>query len=82
MRVGVARGAHDGDEHLGATYLPGCPADHLHGVAGKVDEHPLAGRVHLAQRRLQPTDPFAVEIAEPELAEAVLGAGPGAVFLP
>ena len=58
---------------LGPTDLSGRPVDHLHRVTGEVDEHPLARRVHLAQRRLQPTNPVAIEIAEPGVAEAVLG---------
>jgi hypothetical protein len=55
---------------------------HLHGVPGEVDEHPLARRMHLAQRRLQPASPSTVEVAEPGIAKTVPGARPAAVFFP
>jgi hypothetical protein len=34
-------------------------------VTGEVDEDPLTRRMHLAQRRLQAADPFAVQVTEP-----------------
>jgi len=43
-------------------------------------EHPLAGEVDLAHRRLQPPGPGPVQITEPGIAEPVGGAG--AVLLP
>ena len=76
FRKGVARGPQHGDEDLGPAHLSGCPVDHLHGVTGEVDEHPLARGVNLAQRRLQPADPFAIQIAEPGVAEPVLALSP------
>ena len=78
--VDEARGAEHGDEDLGTLDLAGRRVDHLHGVTGEVDEQPLARDVHLAQRRLQPTDPLAIQIAEPGIAEPV--GGRRAVFLP
>ena len=68
---GEAGGAQHGDEDLGLADLAGRRVDHLHGVTGEVDEQPLARDVDLAQRRLQPAGPLAVEIAEPGIAEAV-----------
>ena len=81
-RIGVAGGAQHSNEHLGPAHFAGRPVDHLHGVAGEVHEHPLAGGMHLAQRRLQPAGPFPVQIAEPGVAETVLAAGAVAVLLP
>ena len=78
----VARGSQHRDEDLGPAHLSGCPVDHLHGVAGEVDEHPLTGGVNLPQRRLQAANPFAIEVAEPGVAEPVLRTCPAAVFFP
>ena len=44
LRKGVAGGAEHGDEDLGPAHLAGRAVDHFHGVAGEVDEHPLARR--------------------------------------
>ena len=62
--------------------LPARPVDHLHTVAGEVDEHPIARHVHLAQRRLQPADPLAIQIAEPGVAEPIQAARAAAILLP
>lgn len=62
--------------------LSGRPVDHLHGVTGEVDEDLLARGVNLAHRRLQATDPFAVKVAEPRIAELVLASRPSTVFFP
>ena len=62
FRKGVAGGPQHRDEDLGPAHLSGCPVDHLHGVTGEVDEHPLTGGVNLPQRRLQAADPFAIEV--------------------
>ena len=62
FRKDVAGGPQHGDEDLGPAHLSGCPVDHLHGVTGEVDEHPLARGVNLPQRRLQAANPFPVEL--------------------
>ncbi len=81
-RLGVseAGGAQHGDEDLHRDDLAGIGVDHLGGAAGEIDEQALAGDMDLTHRRLQPTGPGPVEIAEPGIAEAVGGAG--AVLLP
>jgi len=56
--------------------------NYFHGVAGEVDEDPFARRMHLAQRRLQPFGPFAVQVAEPGVAKSVLAASFASIFLP
>ena len=80
LGVDEARCAEHGDEDLGTLDLAGRRVDHLHGVTGEVDEQPLARDVHLAQRRLQPPGPLAIQIAEPRVAEPV--GCRRAVFLP
>ena len=80
LGVGEAGGAEHGDEDLHRDDLAGIGVNHLAGAAGEIDEHPLAGNVDLAHRRLQPAGPGPVEIAEPRIAEAVGAAG--AVLLP
>jgi hypothetical protein len=79
---GVAGGTEYRDKDLGAAYLAGRPVDHLHGVTGEIDEDPLTRRVNLAQRRLQPSDPFAIKVAKPGITESILSACPAAVFFP
>ena len=69
--VGVVRGAEHGDENLRRAHLASEPIDHLHGVAGIIDEQLLAGDMDLAQGRLEAARPFLVAIAEPRIAEAV-----------
>ena len=80
LGVGEARCPEHGDKDLHRHDLAGSGVDHLGGAAGEIDEHPLAGEVDLAHRRLQPPGPGPVEIAEPGIAEPVSGAG--AVLLP
>jgi hypothetical protein len=70
------------DEDLGPAHLSGRPVDHLHGVAGKVDENPLAGGVNLPQRRLQAANPFPIELTEPGKPESVPSPCSAAVFFP
>jgi hypothetical protein len=36
------------------------------GLAREIDEHPLACHMHLAQRRLQPSNPGPLEVTEPK----------------
>ena len=81
-RLGVDEtgGAQDRDEDLRAAYLPGRPIEHLHGVPGEVDEQLLPSQMHLAQRRLQSSNPGPIEIAEPGVTEPVRSTG--AVFFP
>ena len=81
-RLGVdeARSTENGDEDFRALCFSGRPVDHLHRVTGKVDEQPVACRVHLTQRRFQPPHPGAIQIAEPRVAEPVGGLGP--IFIP
>ena len=69
--IGVVRGAEHGDEDLHAAYHAAEPVNHLHRVAGIVDEQLLAGEMHLAQGRLEAASPFLVTLAEPRTAEAV-----------
>jgi hypothetical protein len=78
--VDEARCAEHGDEDFGTMDLAGRRVDHLHGVPGEVDEQSLARDVHLAQCRLQPPGPLAIQIAEPRVAESV--GRRRAVFLP
>ena len=73
LGVGVVRGAEHGDEDLRGAHFTAEPVDHLHGVAGIVDEQLLAGDMDLAQGRLQAAGPFLVAFAEPRIAEAVGG---------
>src|SRR5262249_39928094 len=75
-RERVAGCAEHADEDLGAPYFSGRTVDHLHGAAGEVDEYPFARRMYLAQRRLQPFDPLAVQIAQPRVAKALLPTPP------
>jgi hypothetical protein len=69
--IGVVRGAEHGDEDLHAAHLAVEPVNHLHRVAGIVDEQLLAGDMDLAQGRLEAAGPFLVAFAEPRIAEAV-----------
>jgi hypothetical protein len=71
LDVGVVRGAEHGDEDLRAAHLTGEPVNHLHGVAGIVDEQLLAGGMNLARGWLETAGPFPVLFAEPRIAEAV-----------
>jgi hypothetical protein len=80
LGVDEARRPQYGDEDLSTLDLAGRCIDHLHGVTGEVDEQPLARDMHLAQRRLQPTSPLAIQIAEPPVKEPVGCRRP--VFLP
>jgi hypothetical protein len=80
LGVGEAGGAQRGDKDLHRDDLAAIGVDHLAGAAREIDEHALAGDMDLTHRRLQPTGPGPVEIAEPGIAEAVGGAG--AVLLP
>jgi hypothetical protein len=50
--VDEARRPQYGDEDLSTLDLAGRRVDHLHGVPGEVNEQPLAGDMHLAQREL------------------------------
>ncbi|MGY3463246.1 hypothetical protein ACVW0I_000117 [Bradyrhizobium sp. LM6.11] len=69
--IGVVRGAEHGDEDLHAAHLAAEPVNHLHGMAGIVDEQLLAGDMDLAQGRLEAAGPLLVAFAEPRIAEAV-----------
>ena len=80
LGVGVAGGAHGGDEDLRLAHLPGPPVDDLDRLAGIVDEQPLAGRVRLAHGRRQPALPGPVELAPAAVGIAVRFSG--AVLLP
>ena len=71
LREGVVRCPQDRDEDLGGAHLPGEPVEHRHGIAGKIHEQLLAGRVGLPHGRRDAVAPFDVEIAEPAVAVAV-----------
>ena len=77
---GIIRCSHHRDEDLGGAHLPGEPVEHRHGIAGKVQEQLLAGRVGLPHGRRDAVAPFDVEIAEPAVAVAV--GMMAAIFLP
>ena len=79
--VGVVRRPQHRHEHLGAADLAADRVHHRHGVAGVVDEQPLAAGVHLSHRALLALDPGAVLLAEGAVAVGAL-TGAGAVLLP
>ncbi len=68
LGVGVARRTQHGDEDLRDAHLAGAAIDQLDGLAGIVDEQPLAGRMHLPHGGRQPALPFLVELAEARVA--------------
>ena len=59
------------DEDFAVARLSGHRIKHRNGVAGKIHEQLLTGRMRLAHGRRDPATPFAVEIAEPAIAIAV-----------
>src|SRR4051812_18148217 len=59
------------DEDGGAAHRAGRPGDDVDGAAGKVDEQLVASDMGLAHRRLQPTRPFPIKVAEPTVAVAL-----------
>ena len=60
----VARRAEHGDEDLRLTQFAGLRVDDRHGLAGIVDEHPLAGAMLLAHHDVELARPGAVLLAE------------------
>jgi hypothetical protein len=80
LGVGETGCPEHGDEDLHRHDLAGVGVDHIAGATGKIDEQLLAGEVDLAHRRLEPSGPGPVEVAEPGIAEPV-GRG-SAVFFP
>lgn len=80
LGVGVARGPQHGDEDLGGADLAGAAVDQLDGLAGIIDEQPLARRMDLAHDRRQPALPRLVEFTEAAVAVALGRARP--ILLP
>ena len=80
LREDVARRAHGGDEQLHRPHLAGRSVDDVDRVAGKVDEHLLAGGVALPHRGAQSALEGAVMLAEPTVAKPVRMRG--AILLP
>jgi len=62
FRIRVFRGAQRRDENLGGEDLTTVRVDHRHGVAAVVDEHLLAGAVHLTHRAGERSAVFAVAL--------------------
>jgi len=63
LSIGVIRRAHHRDEDLGWPDLAGSAVGQVDRLTGIVDEHSLAGRMSLADRRRQPAFPGAVQLA-------------------
>lgn len=80
LAVGVIRESQHGDEDLRTPNLARRRIDHLHGLAGVIDEELVARRVRLAQHGVLRADPGPVQIAEAAVAVAVLARRP--VLLP
>ena len=62
---GEARRAEHRDKDRRLALLPACPLHDRHRAASIVHEQTLARRMHLAQRRLQPAGPLAIQVAKP-----------------
>ena len=60
LGVGVVGRPENGHEDLGLADLSRLPVDDRHGVAGVIDEHPLAGLVVLTHPDRPPARPLAV----------------------
>ena len=71
LGVGVAGGAHHGDEDLRRSDLASVCVVQLDSLPGIIDEHAFAGGVGLPHRRRQPAPPAAVELAPAAITVAV-----------